>query len=128
MTFTIEQLEKMIVDATPGPWRTYDRCIMANGSTDTYGGPVLGAIASAEDLSACDGDGRNWWTRGNREANAALIAAAPTLATAHIAALKRVAELEALVTTLDPDAFDKFSAACDSSEPAAPFLSIGASK
>jgi hypothetical protein len=109
MTYTIEQLEKMLADATQGPWVGYnmtksdgaqmtpqeigkyvensvkmgvqDRFLFVGGKYD-HGG----------DCDICHtGNG----PRGI--ANTALIASAPTLATAHIAALKRVAELEALL-------------------------------
>lgn len=93
MTYTIEQLEKMLADATPGPW---ELCILntedAKGEEYESGLGVSaqsGAFIHGHDLGYRDD------TDDEIKANAALIASAPTLATAHMAALKRVAELEA---------------------------------
>ena len=75
-----DDLRRMVKAATPGPWSTMGSCVVASGSCDTYSGNVLGTIAYASSLHETDGEGRNWWTGGEPEANARLIALAPALA------------------------------------------------
>ena len=109
MTYTVEQLEKMLTDATKGPWSghnmthaegrpmtpkeigEYVENSVKMGAQDRF----LFVSGKHDDGMDCDICHTGNGPRG--PANTALILSAPTLATAHIAALKRVAELEALV-------------------------------
>jgi len=93
----IAGLEALLEQATPGEWSNWRGLVMASGSTDTYGGGVLGTIARANDLDQQDGEGRNWWASGDRESNASLIALAPTLA-------RQVLTQQAQITALAEDA------------------------
>ena len=67
------------VKFTPGPWEARGPFVAAMGTTDTYDGPVWGAIADVGNVEQSDADGRVWTATGTRAANANLIAAAPDL-------------------------------------------------
>lgn len=96
MTHTTEQLEGLLADATPGPWvQSHREGLDGNYRTEIY---------TTEDpdntIAGC-----HWHSvptlngfRADRAANAALIAAAPTIAAELIAARKRIAKLEAGLT------------------------------
>ena len=93
MTHTIEQLEAMIAEAAAGPWRHGLR----------YNSVVSDHPTGHDDIATLDAYGGHLVCESvNILANATLIAAAPTLATELIAALKREAQLrEALKNCAD---------------------------
>ena len=126
---TIEQLEAMLANATPGPWTGHNMVHADHGGPMTpeeIGEYVSNSVKIGDPdrfmfISGKHDDGgyADVCHTGNGPRgmyNTALIALAPTLAAQRIADAKRIAELEALVTALDPAAFDKFAAACDASE------------
>lgn len=64
---------------TPKPWTARGTFVYATGSTNTYSGAVVGAVAHALETEQTDAEGRVWCCPGTPEANARLIAAAPEL-------------------------------------------------
>ena len=100
---TIEQLEAMLANTTPGPWRVveYD-----SGDKDHWDNCPSIQAAPEYDCAIVHWDGfkQKYWmsARGQSEinGNAALIALTPTLAVQRIADAKRIAELEAAQVTV----------------------------
>jgi len=82
----LDRAKKALEGATPGPWRARFQGIDARRYVDTYSAPVWVRIATAELLYADDTEEQNWSAAGNDKANADLIALAPDLARALIAA------------------------------------------
>ena len=80
MTYTTEQLEKMLADATPGPWRVR---INKRDSKDECDLSICGDIFVLADLNGPQYE--------HQHPNAALIAAAPTI-TAELTAARRKLE------------------------------------
>lgn len=97
MSISIEELQKLLADATPGPWCNRGRFLMVNGSCDTFSGNVLGPLAIAAELHETDSEGRNWWAKGDPVANADLMAHSHELAT-------RVIEQQRIIDALAQDA------------------------
>lgn len=76
---TLAALLKAADRATPGPWRAgenglYPRSVIAQGSVDTYVGPVWGAIIRCEPTTDSDFEHRVWTAAGTPQANAEYIA------------------------------------------------------
>lgn len=69
-----KELRDGLVGVTPGPYTTQGRFVYATGSVDTWSGPVMGVIASFEETSQSDGEGRNWTAFGDAEKNSAHMA------------------------------------------------------
>lgn len=78
----IEEVEKILLKieaglpyVTTGDWKSFDNRVMAEGSTDTYSGSVLGTIIRCEATSVLqDFEGRVWSTNGSPSNNAKHVA------------------------------------------------------
>lgn len=88
MTHTTEQLEKMLADATPGPWVIEYK----HGNMQLYAGG---------DVTMCDETYYPWVPPSH---DWPIIAAAPTITADLIAARKRIAELEGIIAFIDAKA------------------------
>ena len=89
MTYTTEQLEKMLADATPGPWRVR---INKRDSKDECDLSICGDIFVLADLNGPQYE--------HQHPNAALIAAAPTITAELIAARRKLEAVQGLVDAL----------------------------
>ena len=69
----------MTQEHTPGPFTAHGDFIMAAGSTDTFDGPVLGAIARLLPTRDVDRSGRTWSCLGTKEGNKSLFLASPLM-------------------------------------------------
>lgn len=71
-----EELRRLDGEATGGTWRNLSLGgVYTDGAVDTYSGPILMRIISAEETEQADSEGRVASCSGSAKANAAFIAA-----------------------------------------------------